>query len=60
MPAFIHEKRGGMDSALQIMEQVRQNAKSIPAGELRFMEYFVKERLHKLESDQKKHAETVK
>lgn len=50
LPAFVHEKRGEMDDALRIMNAIEANSKDIPPGELRFMEYFVKERVKKLDS----------
>lgn len=50
LPAFVHERRGEMDDALHIMEEVAKNSKDIPATELNFMNYFVKERLHRLET----------
>ncbi len=52
LPAFVHEKRGEMEDALQIIEHIQANSKNIPEGELRFMTYFVKERLKKLEKMQ--------
>lgn len=50
LPAFVHEKRGEMDDALHIIENIAKNSKDIPAGELNFMNYFVKERLKRLET----------
>lgn len=52
LPAFVHEKRGEMDDALRIIEDIQANSKNIPDGELKFMTYFVKERLKKLEKMQ--------
>jgi hypothetical protein len=54
LPAFVHEKRGEMDDAKRIIENIQENTKDIPPGELNFMTYFVKERLHKLETQQQK------
>ena len=51
MPAFIHEQRGEMDSALKIMQDIQDNEKDIPQGELNFMQYFVKERIHALDKN---------
>ncbi len=48
-PAFIHEQRGEFDDALFIMETIRDTAQDIPPEELRFMKYFIEERLHRLE-----------
>jgi hypothetical protein len=50
LPAFVHEKRGEMDDALRIITHIEANSKDIPPAELRFMTYFVKERLKKLDS----------
>lgn len=49
MTAVVYEKRGEMEDALRIMETIRDNEKDIPLPDLRYMEYFVKERLHKLD-----------
>ena len=49
MLAVVHESRGEMDDALNIMEAIRDHAEHIPDADLRYMEYFVRERLHKLE-----------
>ena len=58
LPAFVHENRGEMDDALRIIEEIeaKANEHQIPDSELRFMTYFVKERLKrmdKLETDRK-------
>ncbi len=53
MPAFIYEQRGEMDSAMHIMEDIKNNAQDIPQSELNFMQYFVKERLGALEKKQR-------
>ncbi len=49
MAAVVREKRGEMEDALRIMETIRDNAKEIPEADLAYMNYFVKERLGKLE-----------
>ena len=49
MPAFIHEQRGEMEAALAIMEAIARDEKNIPPSEMKFMEYFVKERLKRLD-----------
>lgn len=49
MAAVVHEKRGEMGDALQIMETIKDNAKEIPERDLKYMIYFVKERLHRLD-----------
>ncbi len=58
LPAFLHEQRGEMDAALAIMEDIQANVDDIPQGELNFMEYFVKERLHALETESKRREES--
>lgn len=49
LPAFVHEKRGEMDDAMRIITNILEQAKehNIPDSEFRFMEYFIRERLHK-------------
>lgn len=51
MPAFIYEARGEFDAAYKIIEGITENFEEIPDSEKRFMEYFVRERLHKLEEE---------
>lgn len=53
MVAVVHEKRGEMEAAYDIMETIRQNAKNIPDKDLNYMVYFVKERLNKLEESKR-------
>lgn len=43
--AVIHEKRGEFDDALRIMNLIKENATSLKDHELKYMEYFVKERI---------------
>lgn len=57
LPAFVHERRGEMDDAYKIMEDIKNNSDKIPPGELNFMTYFVKERLHKIEKDEQNKTE---
>ncbi len=57
LAAFIYEKQGEFDAAYGIMQSIQANAKNIPAGELRFMEYFVKERLSALNQKQQKEVD---
>lgn len=54
LPAFVHEKRGEMEDALRIITYIQQHSQNIPDGELRFMTYFVQERLKKLDKIQGK------
>lgn len=53
LPAFVHEQRGEFGDALSIVEAILKNADDIPPSELRFMYYFVKDRLNKLEELEK-------
>lgn len=52
LPAFVHEQRGEMAAAKDIIDKIMQRAEHIPPGELNFMRYFVEERL--------KHLDTLK
>jgi tetratricopeptide (TPR) repeat protein len=49
LPAFIHEKRGEYDAALEIIRDVLQDTSQYSEGELNFMKYFIAERLGKME-----------
>jgi len=49
MAAVVREKRGEMDDALAIMETIKDNADAIPERDLKYMVYFVKERLKRLD-----------
>ena len=49
MAAVVREKRGEMEDALAIMETIRDNVEDIPESDLRFMTYFIKERIGKLD-----------
>lgn len=48
MAAVVREKRGEMADALRIMETIRDNATEIKDSDLKFMTYFIKERLGSL------------
>lgn len=52
MVAVVYEKRGEMEDALNIMETIQQNVKELSDKDLRYMRYFVDERLKKLEKQQ--------
>lgn len=54
LPAFIHESRGEFDDALNIMETILNHAEEIPPNELRFMRYFIEDRIHKLDEIESK------
>lgn len=49
MAAVVREKRGEMQDALNIMETIKNNADAIPERDLKYMIYFVKERLDRLD-----------
>ncbi len=53
MVAVVHEKRGEFDDALNIMETIRDNADNLNDKDLKYMMYFVKERIHRLDEFQK-------
>ena len=53
MAAFIYEKRGEYGEALAIIEEVIKNKDDYNLSELRFMSYFVRERLGKLDAVRK-------
>jgi hypothetical protein len=48
--AIIHEKRGEMGDALRIMELIKENATHISDNDLKYMRYFVEERLKALDA----------
>lgn len=54
MAAVVHEKRGEMEDALHVMQIISDNAKQIKDADLKYMTYFVEERLKKLEDIQAK------
>lgn len=49
MTAVVYEKRGEMEDALNIMETIKDNAETIPDKDLRYMVYFIKERLNRMD-----------
>lgn len=53
MVAVVHEKRGEFSDALQIMESIRDNADTLNERDLKYMMYFVKERIHRLDAFEK-------
>lgn len=53
MAAVVYEKRGEMEDALHVMELIKDNAKHITDADLRYMTYFVLERLDTLEQSRK-------
>lgn len=48
-PAFLYEQAGEFDHALNIIETIVNSAPDLDEKDLKFMQYFVKERLQKLE-----------
>ena len=52
LPAFIYEKTGEFDAALSIMQGLAKNADDLDAGELAFINHFIKERIQKLDGVQ--------
>lgn len=52
MAAVVREKRGEIEAALSIMETIKNNAKEIKDMDLKYMEYFVKERAKRLDNIQ--------
>ena len=50
MTAVVYEKRGEMDDALRIIDTIQKNADYISDRDLRFMKYFVDERIKHLDN----------
>lgn len=53
MTAVVYEKRGEMEDARHIIDTIQANADYIPDQDLKYMRYFVEERLNKLEHKDK-------
>lgn len=53
MVAVVHEKRGEMQDAYNIMETIRTHIKEIPEPDIKYMIYFVKDRLKRLDDAEK-------
>ena len=47
--AIVHEQRGEIDQAFDIIKEIQRNVEDIPDKELRYMNYFAEERLKRLE-----------
>ncbi len=58
LPAFIHEQRGEMEDAYRIITEIQENAENLSEGELRFMQYFIEERLNRLEKLHERNSKT--
>jgi hypothetical protein len=56
MAAVVSEKRGEMEDAYQIMETIRNNAEHITDADLKYMTYFIKERLGRLDQLEEERA----
>lgn len=56
MPAFILEKRGELEEALQVIKDLAENYNDFAQTEINFMNYFIKERLGFAEEEIKKHS----
>lgn len=54
MLAIMYEKRGEFDQAFDIILNIQEHAENIEEKDLRYMEYFAKERLHRLSEYQKR------
>ena len=50
--AIIHEQRGELDQAYDIIVEIQRNVEDIPEKDLRYMNYFAEERLKRLEEYQ--------
>lgn len=59
LPAFIYEKRGEFDAALSIMENILEHTKDIDPGELRYMKYFIDERISKMDELSKQNRQQL-
>lgn len=57
MAAVVREKRGEFEDALEIMQTIEKNAKDISDRDLKYMTYFIKERIGKLEKRTNKKIE---
>lgn len=49
MPAFISEQRGEFSEAMAIIQEILAHKEDYSLGELRFMRYFIKERIGKMQ-----------
>lgn len=54
MAAVVHEKRGEMEHALRIMEAIHANVDQLSDADLKYMTYFIEERLQALEKNQER------
>ncbi len=53
MAAVVREKRGEFEDALKIMETISKNATKIEDNDLKYMKYFIDERINKLDKIKK-------
>jgi hypothetical protein len=49
MAAVVREKRGEFDDALKIMEAIKEHAENISDADLKYMNYFIEERIKRLD-----------
>lgn len=56
MAAVVREKRGEFEDALKIMEAIKENAKDLTDADLKYMTYFIEERIGALDEMNKKHT----
>lgn len=60
LPAIVHEQRGEFGDALYIIESILHSGQTIPEDDLRYMNYFVEERIQKLDELDKNSAKQLK
>jgi hypothetical protein len=60
MAAVVREKRGEFDDALSIMEAIKDNAETITDADLKYMNYFIEERIKRLDEYNKNMSEKKK
>ncbi len=60
LPAIVHEKRGEFGDAMYIMEGLLNSTQDIPEEELRYMNYFIEERIQKLDELDEKAKKRLK
>jgi len=53
MAAVVREKRGEFDDALAIMEAIKEHAETITDADLKYMNYFIEERIKRLDEYEK-------
>jgi hypothetical protein len=56
MAAVVREKRGEFEDALSIMETIRDHAEQLTDSDLKYMRYFIEERLEALDKREREAA----